>query len=310
MSMNLIIGGGLSLASAILWAISPLCYTSATKRIGSLNVNLLRMAMASFLLLLVLPLWWLLNGQPEINLEINQLIWLTFSGVLGMVVGDYFIFEAYESLGPRLALQINTVGPAIAVAMAWYWLDEVIPPQALIGCIVVLAAIAYILYSESRPGEATEVERKQGGVTVAGVVYSILAAVAGAAGAVAMRQSFMVGPDVPTLLATVLRVTCATAVLWAYCGLMGKSASFTHLKDGYVRSRMVWGTVIGPVASMFCYVTAFKYMEAGKVSTITALSPLFMIPIMAVRYGTPVRARVVFGTIMALAGVAMICLKQ
>jgi len=140
-------------------------------------------------------------------------------------------------------------------------------------------------------------------------LFSVLAAVAGAAGAVAMRQSFRVGPEVSTLLATVLRVTCATAVLWAYCGMMGKTASFTHLKDDYVRSRMVWGTIIGPVASMFCYVTAFKYMEAGKVSTITALSPLFMIPIMAVRYGTPVRARVVFGTIMALAGVAMICLK-
>ena len=308
---NLIIGGGLSLAAAILWAISPLCYNSATRRIGSLNVNLLRMAMASFILLLVLPLWWLADGQPAINLEINQLIWLTFSGVLGMVVGDYFIFEAYKSLGPRLALQINIVGPAVTVALAWLWLDEVIPPMALVGCIIVLAAIAYILYSESRPGDATEEDKHATGkVTTAGVVYSILAAVAGAAGAVAMRQSFKVGPEVPTLLATVLRVTCATAVLWAYCGLLGKSASFTHLKDNYVRSRMVWGTIIGPVASMFCYVTAFKYMEAGKVGTIASMSPLFMIPIMAVRYGTPVRARVVFGTIMALAGVAMICLKE
>ena len=78
--------------------------------------------------------------------------------------------------------------------------------------------------------------------------------------------------------------------------------------DGFFVKRLAAGTLLGPVLGMTCYVTALKYTNTGLVSTLVATSPLVAIPITSVRYHTRITLDTILAAMLAVTGVAMICL--
>src|SRR4051794_18681906 len=87
-------GAGLAVFTAIAWGISPMFMASVGRRIGSWHTNLLRVLLASMVLLvLVLPVYWLLRGGLIVP-RLNQCMWLAISGTVGMVIGDACYYEA------------------------------------------------------------------------------------------------------------------------------------------------------------------------------------------------------------------------
>lgn len=54
------------------------------------------------------------------------------SGIVGLIVGDTCLFQAYVLIGPRRSLLLMTSVPVIATILAWLWLDEALTGAALI----------------------------------------------------------------------------------------------------------------------------------------------------------------------------------
>ena len=81
-----------ALATAMFWTVTALSFEFASKRVGSLSVNLLRLIMAFFLLG---TFNFFLRGKflPVDANEFNW-IWLGISGLVGLVLGDYFLFKS------------------------------------------------------------------------------------------------------------------------------------------------------------------------------------------------------------------------
>src|SRR5690242_16873438 len=59
--MTATFGVVLATVAAVLWGISPLCFASAGRRVGSLPVALLRILMAAVVLVAVLPVYYLVG---------------------------------------------------------------------------------------------------------------------------------------------------------------------------------------------------------------------------------------------------------
>jgi drug/metabolite transporter (DMT)-like permease len=306
MPSDAVLGASLALGCAVCWAISPLCFSSASKSIGAHNLNQLRLAIATAVLLAMTGVYAFIFGLSVLTITPAQAGWLCVSGVIGLLLGDYFLFNAYLHIGPRQTMQINTLSPVFSVGIAWLWLAEKLSPNAMLGVVTVLSAVAFIVFTEARPQDESA-PRKMNWV---GFTYAVLGALCTALGATAGRSAFANGPPLDGLLATTIRVGLPTIILWAVCIATGGAARFTLLRDPYARSRTLWGVLFGPLLAMICYINALKFTGAGIVSTIAAMSPLIMIPIIAQKYRTRIRISALVGTAVAIAGVALICLKK
>lgn len=307
--MESISGVIFALCAAALWSVAPLAFAAAGRRIGPFRVNLLRIAIATTILMILLGVAYLVPGWHPVLPRSQQVVWLVMSGVTGMAIGDALYYDALVRLGPRRALQILTLAPVGSALLAWAWLGETLRPNELAGIVVVMWAVAYAIYIERKA--AGGVQREPGCVSTTGVVNAFLAALCMGAGAVLTRQAFTSQADLSALAATTLRVGAAAAVLWIFPIATGTVGRVVHpLADRHIRSRIAIGTVTGPLLGMICYVAALKYAKAGTVSTLASMSPIMIIPLVAWRYKTRVRKRAIFAALVALAGVALISWKQ
>jgi drug/metabolite transporter (DMT)-like permease len=112
------------------------------------------------------------------------------------------------------------------------------------------------------------------------------------------------------IVATTLRVGLSTLMIWAFAFAVGQGISpLRHLAGRWVLSRLLPGILAGPVLGMICYVTALKSLEAGVVSTLSAMSPLFILPMVYLRYRSHIGWHIAGATAAAICGVALICLR-
>jgi drug/metabolite transporter (DMT)-like permease len=298
----------LSLCTAASWAVAPVAFAAAGRRIGAFRVNLLRIALATIALTIILVLAGVSLPSPPVTPRTPQVMWLAISGICGMAIGDAAYYASLVLLGPRRALQLLTLSPVGSALLAWAMLGETLRPTELAGIGVVLTAIAYAIYVE-RAAEG-DLKREPGQVSPRGVICGVLAALFGGAGAVLARQAFTTQPDLNPLAATTVRVGSAAIALWLVPLFAGGALGVLRtLKDTHVRSRILIGTLAGPITGMLCYVAALKYAKAGTVSTLSSMSPIMVIPLVAWRYKTRVRKRVILAAVVAVAGVALISWK-
>jgi drug/metabolite transporter (DMT)-like permease len=308
-SSGSLLGVVLSLITAAFWAVSPLFWASAGRRIGSFQVVLLRSILASVLLLLIfLPGYAvLIHGCPTVP-TCSQVFWLTISGLTGLVIGDVLLYEAFVLLGARRTSQVLMLQPVSAVLLGWFWLGEVLSRRTLAGIAVVLAATSYAVLAGHRPWQ--EPSREPGRVSATGLFLAVLGALAVGVGSVTGRHAY----EVPTrnldpMVATVVRVVSATVLLWLIPLARGRvRRTVRYLRDPFVFSRVLPGTLAGPVLGMIGYLMSLRLLEAGVVSTLVAMSPLFILPIVALWYRVRIRPDVIAATAIACGGVAMICL--
>ena len=94
-------GVALSLTTAFCWTISSICFTSASRRVGSLVVNLIRLLIA----FAFMSLWgWLHRGRAlPTDASAQRWMWLSLSGFVGFFIGDMALFRAFVVIGARSA---------------------------------------------------------------------------------------------------------------------------------------------------------------------------------------------------------------
>ena len=142
---------------------------------------------------------------------------------------------------------------------------------------------------------------------LAGILLAVGSAIGLGLGAVAARNAFLSGPPLDPILATTLRVVTCALTLWLvplFRGRMRKT--FGALRDPHILSRVALGTLVGPFIGMICYVAALKFTAAGIVSTLSATSPLFILPMIVLRYKAKLTMGTILAAALAVAGIALI----
>ena len=93
-----------ALGTAICWTFTALCFEYSSPKIGSLSVNLIKMYLA-FLLFTVFA--WIFRGKPfPTDASGFAWLWLGLSGIIGFVLGDLFLFNAFAMIGARTSMLI------------------------------------------------------------------------------------------------------------------------------------------------------------------------------------------------------------
>jgi len=297
------IGEFASLFTSLCWSLSAIGFSLAGRDVSSQVINRVRVTLA-FTALLIIN--WIFYGQPiPLSAGNERWFWLTLSGVVGLAIGDAFLFRCYQLVGPRIGLLLLSLAPVFGTAIAWLLFGETLTIMQFAGIMITLGGIGWVVLT--RP--ALQAGEEPVKLSAQGVFFGIMAAVGQAGGLVLSKQGM--SGNFPPFAGTLIRMTAAILSLWimaAFQKQIGKT--FTAIREQ--PSAMGWvafGATFGPVIGVSASLLAVQHTEIGIASTLMALPPVFMLPVSYFVFKERFGWQAVAGTLLAIAGVALLFLK-
>lgn len=291
------LGEAAALATAICWTVTAICFESAGRRVGSLAVNFIRLIIA-FILLGIFTLFSRGMFLP-LDATASNWLWLLASGMVGFVIGDLFLFQAYVEIGSRISLLIMSAVPPITAIAGYFIMGERLTPLSIAGMLIAVCGIAIVILSRN-----TEEKRIQLSHPAKGVAYAFIGALGQAFGLVFSKLGM--GTYNP-FAATQIRVIAAIAGFAAVITL-SKNWGKLHdaMKDCSALKYISLGAVFGPFLGVSLSLLAVQYTETGIVSTITSISPILIIPASIWIFKEKVLSKEIFGAFVTITGVALL----
>ena len=292
------IGETAGLATSFIFAFGSLIFTTAGRQVGSQVTNRVRLI---FALIYLMILNTLLFGEPlPFSAETSRWLWLGISGVIGLSLGDAFYFQALISVGPRLGSLLMSSAPIFGSIIAWIFFGEILMPLQITGISLALAGIGWVVMSHQEPPNTPH------GHTRRGVLFGVLAGLGQAAGLVLSKQG-MFGEFSP-FQANVIRMLAAGIFTWTWTIIGGKAGTTVAiLREKPQAFRLLaLGALVGPVFGVSFSLLAVQHAEIGVASTLMALMPVILLPVSYFVFKEKVGWQAVAGTILAIAGVAVL----
>jgi drug/metabolite transporter (DMT)-like permease len=277
-------------------------FTLAGQRVGSGVVNRTRLILAVLYLslahLLLYGELWPTHAEPF------RWGWLGLSATIGLVLGDSCLFQAFLLIGTRRAVLVTTLGPVISALLAWGLLGETLQLAEMGAVLLTVGGTAWVVL-ERQQGQGTSVESKR--QYALGVLLSFGGALGNALGLVLSKQGL--AGDFSSLSAALIRMVVATGVIWLFTLARGKVGATWHaLKDKRSGLFITGGALTGPFVGVWFSMVAVQHAHVGIASTLMSLSPIIIIPLARWVFREQVSPRAVAGTVVALAGAAIIFL--
>lgn len=296
------IGEVAGLLTSVFFSIGPSFFTLAGRSVGAPVVNRTRL-LVTFLMLLVIH-WFVMDSPLPVEAAPERWFWLSLSGVIGLVIGDAFLFQALIQIGPRLTLLVFSLSPIISAAVAWLFLGESLGSGQIMGIAVTLVGVLWVVSERNNQGGEAEQRRNY----LTGLLYALGGAAGQALGLIAAKKGL--GGDFSALSGHIIRISSATVVLWIITMMQGQvGATVQRLRERpEALKHIFWGAFFGPLVGVWFSLLAVQYTQVGVASTLMALPPVFLLPIGYFVFNERFGWRAILGTIVALGGVAILFL--
>jgi drug/metabolite transporter (DMT)-like permease len=289
-----------ALATSVCWTFTSIFFTLSGRRVGSVIVNQARLLLAIVFLsvthLRVLGV--LLPGQPGLY----RWFWLGLSGIIGLVLGDGFLFQAFVLIGPRRSMLLMALVPIISILMAWLFLGERLSATEIAAIGLTVGGVAWVVSEGEANG--VQVDRRRYWL---GILAGLAGALGQALGLVASKKG-MVGGFSP-LSATLMRMMVAATVIWGFSLLRGRAGqTLRALTDRRASLAILGGAIAGPFLGVWLSLIAVSLTEVGIAATLMALTPIFLLLPSQWIFKDRTSLQSVVGTLVAIGGVALIFL--
>jgi len=289
-----------ALATSLLFSFTSIFFTLAGRRVGSMVVNRTRLAMA--VVLLSVTHWVMLGSPLPLYAEPERWLWLGLSGIVGLALGDIFLFQAFVSIGPRLSMLMMSLAPLIATIQAWIFLGETMNAGQIAGILITLVGITWVVMKHNGDNNQKNCDYARG------ILYGLGGAMGQATGLV-LAKNGLFGAFSP-ISANIIRMITAAVVLWMMTFIQreaGKTLK-TLVENRRGMGFTIAGAITGPLLGVSFSLLAVQRIEVGVASTLMALPPLFLLPLSYVVFKDRFGWGAVAGTFVAVFGVAILFL--
>jgi drug/metabolite transporter (DMT)-like permease len=269
MSLETHYGELAALATAVFWTVTALSFEFASKRVGSLAVNMIRLTLA-FLLLSALT-YFSRGMLLPFDASAHAWIWLSLSGLIGLVLGDYFLFKSYSIISARIAMLFMTSVPPMTAIIGWLLLGEKMSLLHILGMFLTVGGILLAIFSMPENGKKIRLS-----YPVKGIAYALIGA-AGQAGGLVLSKYGMGSYN--AFAASHIRIIAAV-IGYAFIIIVLKKGFLIRkaVIDYKVMRIIALGSFFGPFLGISFSLLAVKYTETGIAATIMAIVPILIIP--------------------------------
>jgi drug/metabolite transporter (DMT)-like permease len=285
-----------ALLVAIFWTISALAFESASNRVGSIAVNILRLFIGFVFLSL---LTFLLRGQLlPTDASPENWYWLVLSGLIGFVFGDLFLFKSYTIIGSRFSMLIMTLVPPLTALFGWIIMGEHLSKLNFAGMVLTFTGIVIAIFSRENGNEKFRMK-----LAPRGLLYAFGGALGQALGLVLSKFGMQ---DYDPFSATQIRTIAGMAGFIVLVSVLKRWRQvFNAVKNYEGMKSMTLGAFFGPFLGVSFSLLSVKYTKAGIASTIMALTPVFILLPATLLYRQKIALSEVAGAIISVAGVAL-----
>lgn len=286
-----------ALFTALFWAISAVVFESASKKVGSLSVNFMKLIIA---LLLVCIYTFITRGLVlPVDASINNWFWLLLSGFVGFFLGDLFLFQAYVEVGSRISMVIMSVVPPITAIMSYIILGEKLTKFNIIGMIITVTGIAMVVLKKKEGEKKIEFSHSN-----KGIIYAFLGALGQAVGMILSKLGI---ENYNAFAAAEIRLIAGIFgfTILFFIKKKWKDISIA-LSDKKSLFRISIGSVFGPFLGVSFSLLAIQYTTTGVVSTITSIVPVLIIPPAIIIFKEKITFKELCGSLMTIFGVAIL----
>ena len=296
------IGEFAALLTAFFWTVTAITFEAASRKIGSMVVNILRLIIG-FVFLSVFCFFYRGYLFPA-GASWHNWLWLSLSGLIGFTFGDLCLFQSFVLIGARVSMLIMALAPPMTAFFAWMVLGEKLSLQSWIGMAVTMNGIALVVLRKTGTGEKSSMfDIFKFSYPLWGLMLAFGGALGQAAGLVLSKVG-MQGYD--TFASTQIRVMAGTAGFALIYSFMGKWKDVlwgtTKLKPMMLLSL---GAFFGPFLGVSFSLLAIRYADTGIASTIMAIVPVLIIPPSMILYKEKITIKEILGAILAVGGVAI-----
>ncbi len=298
--MNTYLGELAALATSLAFAFGSTAFTASGRRIGSLTVNRIRLLIAALFLGIAHRV--LLGSFFPRNAATEDWVWFGISGMVGLVLGDIFLFQSFVLIGPRIAMLMLSLAPVIASVQARIFLRETLSVGQIFGIFLTLLGIGWVVLEGNTKDKDARVYGR-------GILLGVGAAIGQASGLVLAKKGF-VGGELSPISANLIRMLSAAFLLWSITFFQREIGSTWQLLRAKPKGVFfaVIGAFFGPFLGVTLSLFAIQKIEIGVASTLSSLPPVFLLPISHFVFKEKFGWGAVAGTLLAMIGVALLFL--
>jgi drug/metabolite transporter (DMT)-like permease len=295
------------LMTSVCWSFTSIFFTLSGQIVGSPVVNRTRLVLA---LVMVSTVHWLTEGQfLPVYAEPARWGWLALSGLIGFVIGDALLFQAFVMIGARLSMLLMALNPVMGAVLAWVLLGETLAPLELLGIGLAVSGVVWVV-SDRRNGATRPATLPDTGPRyyLVGVLFGLGGALGQASGLLASKQGLT--DDFSAFSGNLMRLTTATVTMWLLALMMGHAPRTVRaIRDNPRALRFITiGAIAGPFIGVWMSLVAVQNAKIGIASTLMSLTPIILLPLGRLFFDERITRRAILGTLFAVAGVAVIFL--
>jgi drug/metabolite transporter (DMT)-like permease len=231
----------------------------------------------------------------------NTLVLLILSGVLGIAIGDTLFFAALKELTPHTLIMLLTGGQVLTVLLAVLFLGEKPAALAWVGIGLIILGI-FVVVRANLSGEKKRSPLR--GIILGGL------------STVCMSVSYIITEEplhnkimpVSALEATFIRMTAGAVTMLVISLFTGQAKNWWQpFRASGLLVQFFLSVAVVTFGAFWLNFVAFKHLEYSIANTLTSVEPLFVLPLGLVFLREKVTLTALAGSILAVAGITLIC---
>lgn len=299
--MNNYLGEIYAILTAICWAITSTAFEHAGKKMGSLTLNIIRLWFAFVFLMLYS---WMTRGMPlPLDASFDTWKWLILSGLIGLLIGDLFLFEAFTMIGARISMLIFSSVPPMSAILAYFILGDQMRFSQIIGMVVTITGIGTVILTRGNTSsKKVQFTHPLLGISLAfgGAFCQSLGYIIGKLGMDAGEIRY--DPFASTQIRIIAAIIGFTILVSIRKGWPKVAKAFTYRK---AMTHTLVGSVFGPFIGVSLSLLALNYTSPGVASTLTSITPILLIPVALFYNKEKLLIKEIMGAFIAIIGVGI-----
>jgi len=265
-----VIGYLLAICAAAIWSTVALSATRIVRYFGSYNYNLLRLL---GIIVIFFPYVYI-NWE---SLYFSQSIFsaIVLSSVIGIIIGDTFLFVCLKRLGPRRQALLFSMQIPFTIILAEVFLQTLPSLTELIGCALIFSGILIaIQFNRTIPDD--DLENIQGN-KYTGLFAGIGLALCQSIGIILMKPALQ---TTDPIIVSYLRVIVAAVIMFGSLFFIKNNQLWDKMKNIKITLFSIFLGFMGMGVGMTMLIYALKYGNPGVISTLSSTMPIMIIPIL------------------------------
>ncbi len=264
------IGYVLAISAAAIWSGVALSATRMVRYFGSYNYNLLRLLG----IIVIFSPYVFLRWEP-LYFENSIFLAIFLSSVIGIIIGDTFLFICLKRLGPRRQALLFSMQIPFTIVLAEIFLQSLPSITELVGCALIFSGILIaIQFNRSIPND--DLENIQGN-KYTGLLAGIGLALCQSIGIILMKPAL--GSTDP-IIVSYLRIIIAAIIMFGSLFFIKNNRLWEKMKDYKKTIFSIFLGFMGMGVGMTMLIYALKFGNPGVISTLSSTMPIMIIPIL------------------------------